>query len=79
MAKYRKTALIEATQFRADDPSTHGPAVYGAFGDGTEGYCIQTLEGNLRVTDGDWIATGVKGERWPIAADVFAATYEPVE
>ena len=36
---------------------------------------IKTLEGDLKVNPGDWIATGVNGERWPIADDVFKKTY----
>jgi hypothetical protein len=40
---------------------------------------IHTLEGVHRVTVGDWIITGVKGERYPCKPDIFAATYEPVE
>ena len=43
------------------------------------GYRIQTLEGPLQVRPGDWIITGVKGERYPCKPDVFEATYEPVE
>lgn len=39
---------------------------------------IDTLEGGHIVCPGDWIATGVQGEHWPIKPDVFAATYEPV-
>ena len=37
---------------------------------------IKTLEGPLFVTEGDWIITGVKGERYPCKPDIFAATYE---
>lgn len=40
---------------------------------------IKTLEGNMRVTAGDWIARGVKGELWPIKEDVFAESYEEVK
>lgn len=40
---------------------------------------VHTLEGPLRVSEGDWIITGVKGERYPCKPDIFAATYEPVE
>lgn len=40
---------------------------------------IDTLEGGHIVCPGDWIATGVKGEHWPIKPDVFAATYVPAE
>lgn len=39
---------------------------------------IDTLEQGHRVCPGDWIITGVKGERYPCKPDVFAATYEPV-
>jgi hypothetical protein len=40
---------------------------------------INTLEGGHRVCPGDWIITGVKGERYPCKADIFAMTYELVE
>lgn len=38
---------------------------------------IDTLEGGHTVCPGDWIITGIKGERYPCKPDVFAATYEP--
>lgn len=40
------------------------------------GMHVHTLEGPLHVSDGDWIITGVKGEKYPCKPDVFAATYE---
>ena len=39
---------------------------------------IDALEGGHIVCPGDWIITGVKGERYPCKPDVFAATYEQV-
>lgn len=39
-------------------------------------YFIQTLEGPMTVTQGDWIITGVKGEKYPCKPDIFALTYE---
>lgn len=39
---------------------------------------IKTLEGNMKVSDGDWIIRGVKGELYPCKPDIFEATYEPV-
>jgi hypothetical protein len=39
---------------------------------------IDTLEGGHIVCPGDWIITGIKGERYPCKPDIFAATYEPV-
>lgn len=40
---------------------------------------IDTMEGGHIVCPGDWIITGVKGERYPCKPDIFAATYEAVE
>ena len=37
---------------------------------------IDTLEQGHRVCPGDWIITGVKGERYPCKPDIFEATYE---
>lgn len=39
---------------------------------------IDTLEGGHIVCPGDWIITGIKGERYPCKPDIFEATYEPV-
>lgn len=38
---------------------------------------IDTLEGGHVVCVGDWIITGVQGERYPCKPDIFEATYEP--
>lgn len=40
---------------------------------------IHTLEGDMIAEPGDWIITGVKGERYPCKPDIFEATYERVE
>lgn len=40
---------------------------------------VDTLEGFMEARVGDWIITGVKGERYPCKPDIFAATYEEVE
>lgn len=40
---------------------------------------IDTLEGGHNVCPGDWIITGIKGERYPCKPDLFEQTYEKVE
>lgn len=40
---------------------------------------IDTLEGGHIVCPGDYIITGVQGERYPCKPDIFEATYELVE
>jgi hypothetical protein len=37
---------------------------------------IETLEGNMKASLGDYIIKGVKGELYPCKPDIFAATYE---
>ncbi len=39
---------------------------------------IETLEGGHVVTPGDWIITGIKGEKYPCKPDIFKGTYDPV-
>lgn len=39
---------------------------------------IDTLEGGHIVCPGDFVITGVAGERYPCKPDIFAATYEAV-
>ena len=40
---------------------------------------IHTLEGDMAASPGDYIITGVNGEKYPCKPDTFAKTYEPVE
>ena len=80
MSKWRKKpVVVEAEQFFSN--KTPWPAgVVDRWRSGIGGPPqIHTLEGPLMVSDGDWIITGVKGERYPCKPDVFAATYEPAE
>ena len=40
---------------------------------------IHTLEGSLFARAGDWIITGVKGEKYPCQDDIFRMTYTPAD
>lgn len=40
---------------------------------------IDTLEGGHIVCPGDYIITGIKGERYPCKPDIFEQTYEEVK
>lgn len=48
---------------------------YQYFGDDFE---LPTLEGKYTVTEGYWIVTGVKGEKYPVRDDIFKETYHKV-
>ena len=38
---------------------------------------IETLEGTMHANVGDYIITGVNGEKYPCKPDIFEKTYEP--
>lgn len=40
---------------------------------------VVTLEGAMVAMPGDWIITGVKGEKYPCKPDIFELTYESTE
>jgi hypothetical protein len=89
MSKYRKKpVVIEATQFNTPpdfNVDIAGVLFHANCGDERAGcsldgrYYVETLEGPLVVSNGDWIITGVKGEIYPCKPDIFDATYEKVE
>lgn len=43
-----------------------------------EGEIIHTLEGDMKASPGDFIITGVRGEKYPCKPDIFWKTYEEV-
>lgn len=80
----KKPVVIDAEQFwPGKTPWPTG--VYGVRNGGRRDdvdpdyYQIDTLEGSHVATPGDWIITGVKGERYPCKPDIFEMTYEPAD
>jgi hypothetical protein len=85
MAKYRKKpVVIEAEQFvygKTAHPAVKWGPSHQEGGVSTRDLrpYVETLEGRMFVSDGDWIIQGVSGEFYPCKPDIFAATYEPAE
>ena len=81
--KYRKKpVVIDAEQFLCQPLSedAHCPIGVCLKKCGmVKGPHIHTMEGPLHVSQGDWIITGVQGERYPCKPDIFEQTYEKVE
>jgi len=91
MAKYRKKpVVIDAAEYEYG--MEDGYACYDLMGKFVGYYdkngplpkcnripAIKTLEGFHEITAGDFIITGVAGERYPCKRDIFFATYEKVE
>lgn len=40
---------------------------------------IETLEGTMHASVGDYIITGVNGEKYPCKEDIFLKTYEAID
>lgn len=87
MAQYRnRPIVIEAVQFLPSRVGVSDTAGVSLWPDerGTQprdmswGY-IDTLEGRMHVWYGDWIITGIEGERYPCKPSIFEATYEPAD
>ena len=83
MAKYKKKpVVIEAEQW-FPNKSIEG-IIYPMPNDGSvigfnllvDCAAIETLEGWHIVSPGDWIITGIKGEKYPCKPDIFEMTYE---
>lgn len=92
MAKYRKTATVDAVLY---EPGMEDGYICYSIGHTPESGqyydkngpmpkncrvpAIKTLEGHHIISPGDYILTGIQGERWPCKPDIFEATYELIE
>lgn len=88
--KYRKIVPIEAEQVLGRAEAEHYQLALSWDSmsldcgepwfpeNGGTGY-LNTKEGPMRVHKGDYIATGVDGEHWAIAPEIFEKTYERVD
>jgi hypothetical protein len=45
----------------------------------TSSMFIETLEGTMTGSKGDWLITGIKGEKYPCKNEIFLETYEPIK
>lgn len=87
MARFRKKpVVIEAVQYTGDNAGDildfSGTAVSwaeGLYGENDEIISVDTLEGEMKVSDGDWIIKGVNGEFYPCKPDIFEKTYQAVD
>jgi hypothetical protein len=83
MMKFRKKpVVIEAVQWKGENwDELEKFCPYGLTQltrNGLISISVDTLEGELHATVGDWIIKGIKGEFYPCKPDIFEATYERV-
>lgn len=63
------TAFENNTLYYAEDENHHEPC----------DLFVSTLEGNMKVSIGDFVIQGVNGELYPCKPDIFEKSYELVE
>jgi hypothetical protein len=66
MTMYKKIALTDIHPYE--------PGMEDGINDSMQPF-IKTLEGDMIIPDGGYIATGIEGERWAIDKTIFAKTY----
>lgn len=76
----KKPVSIEAIQWKFGDAPVDGMEPYDTQTISEKPqyngfYFIETLEGIHHVSDGDYIITGVAGEKYPCKPDIFENTY----
>jgi len=77
--RYRKRPIIvEAVQWLGFEKGPHDLSIVPIEEPPGHGW-LETLEGGHEVTPGDWIITGIKGEKYPCKPDIFEQTHESVE
>lgn len=68
---------VGATMPAGEGPG-YSPDGTGVTIDPADGHMvIRTLEGDMKVSPGDYVIKGVQGEFYPCKPDIFEATYEP--
>jgi len=83
--KYRKKpVVIDAWRFRNqkecfDNLKKQGVPIKYDYQHSPNNCFIETLEGNMYISDNDWIIKGVKNEYYPCKPDIFEQTYEKVD
>lgn len=83
--KYRKKpVVIDAWQFNKENykngvpPLFRDPSIsyWSQYGGDVIGGVVETLEGEMEISENDWIIRGVDGEFYPCKPDIFEKTYE---
>lgn len=78
----KKPVVIEAIQYQRENNIGKVLNFVGEniFYDASKNeYYIKTLEGDMYLTEGDYIIKGVKEEFYPCKQDIFEMSYEEVK
>ena len=75
----KKPVVVEAEQYDGSAEQVKRLGLTEIRLEGPPRHYVSTLEGKMKISPGDWIITGIAGERYPCKPDIFAATYESAD
>lgn len=82
---FRKKPLVIQAMRLVDDPSDayvdelHKFMEDCVWSSTNGGIAIDTMEGTMHASPGDWIIRGIGGEYYPCKPEIFAVSYEPAK
>jgi hypothetical protein len=83
MPRFRKKpVIVEAVRFTGSNVAEVAALLDWEYEEGSgndDSLVIETLNGDVTVSAGEWIVKGVAGEGYPCRADIFIETYDPVD
>ena len=77
-----KESMKELNNFCGSKITSHcdvGDVLFDIHNDCPTLLYVKTLEGDMRISHGDFIIKGISGEFYPCKEDIFKATYEEVK
>lgn len=84
MKYIKKPIIIEAVQWTGNNVLYVSSFFYdnkieAIYDSESKAFIINTLEGQMKASIGDYIIKGIQGECYPCKPDIFEETYEPVD
>jgi hypothetical protein len=79
MKKYRKKPIVIEAEQWFPGKYIEGVERRALMGSAGKDMIIKTLEGDMMVSEGDYIIRGIEGELYPCKASIFEKTYDLVE
>lgn len=72
----RKPVELECIQYKGNNVVELSEWIGVSLSTSPRGLFIQTLEGSMKVSIGDYIIKGIQGEFYPCKPDIFEKIYE---
>lgn len=82
MPRFRKKPIVIEAEQWFPEKEVEGVTTFDVQnkdGSMTKGGIIFSPWGDVEISPGDWVITGVNGEKYPCKPDIFEKTYEAID